>query len=84
MYLLNNPVQKVNRFMFDYSWKQLAEAANIESAEVPENGAKYSLSGVKYEISSIESKGKLYKVILKNIQTGEEMVKKFDPSWERC
>lgn len=83
VYLLNNPVQKVNRFMFDHSWKQLAEAANIESAEVPENGAKYSLSGVKYEISSIESKGKLYKVILKNIQTGEEMVKKFDPSWER-
>jgi len=82
--IFENPVQQANRFMFDHSWKQLSETTKNNQPIVPKEGDKYRLSDGIYEVISIESKGKFYKVRIKETQTGKEVTKKFDPSWEKC
>ncbi|MDA3970511.1 MAG: DUF3883 domain-containing protein [Desulfobulbaceae bacterium] len=84
VHIFENPVQQANRFMFDHSWKQLAETAKKNQSVAPKEGDKYRLSDGIYEVSSIKPKGKFYKLILKETQTGKEVAKKFDPSWEKC
>ncbi len=84
VHTFENPVQQANRFMFDCSWKQLSETAQKTHPVIPKEGDRYLLSNSIYEVNSIESKGKLYKVILKETETGEEVTKKFDPSWKKC
>lgn len=85
VHIFENPVQQANRFMFDHSWKQLTETTQKSPSAAPKEGDKYRLlDGGIYEVSSIETKGKLYKVRLKDAQTGDELTKKFDPSWEKC
>ena len=79
-----NPVQEANRFMFDNSWKQLATTNNQKQPFVPKVGDKYQLNDVQYEVVDIEAKGKLYKVSLRDIKTGNQLNKKFDHSWEKC
>lgn len=81
VHLFKNPVQQANRYMFDHSWKQLAQPAN----KTPKEGDKYVLSdGDIYEVIGIETKGKFYKVKLKETEVGKEVTTKFDPSWEKC
>jgi hypothetical protein len=79
-----NPIQKANSFRFDCSWEQLAEKVKSDQSVSPIVGTQYKISGDKYEVSSFEKKGKLFKVKLKDAQTGKEVTKKFDPSWEKC
>ncbi len=84
VHIFENPVQQANRYMFDHSWKQLAESAKKNLSVAPKEGDTYLLpDGNKYEVISIEAKGKLYKVRLKETKTGEVVPKKFDPSWEK-
>jgi len=88
VHMVKNPVQQATRYMFDQSWKQLAVTSEVNKPIGPKIGDKYSFpSGPrgKYEVSSIESKGKLCKVKLKEIQSGKEVIKKFDTAtWEKC
>jgi len=88
VHMVKNPVQQATRYMFDQSWKQLAVTSGVNKPIGPKIGDKYSFpSGPrgKYEVSSIESKGKLCKVKLKEIQSGKEVVKKFDTAtWQKC
>jgi hypothetical protein len=84
VHIFENPVQQANRFMFDKSWKQLSETGKNKHLIAPKEGEEYLLSGSKYEISSVEARGKFYKVRLKETQSGKEVIKKFDPSWEKC
>ena len=70
--------------MFDHSWKQLAETAKKNRQVAPKVGDTYLLSDGRYEVISIEPKGRFYKVRLKETQTGSELTNKFDPSWEKC
>lgn len=84
VHVFKNPFQQANRFMFDGSWKQLAEIPKTNQVVVPKEGDKYTLLDGKYEVISIEAKGKFYKVRLTEIQTGKEVTKKFEPSWEKC
>ena len=83
VHIFKNPVQQANRFMFDHSWKQLAETVKKNQSVAPIVGDTYLLSDGIYEIKSIEPKGKFYKVMLKETQTGKEVTKKFDHSWEK-
>lgn len=84
VHIFENPVHQANRFMFDHSWKQLSETTKNNQPIVPKEGDKYRLSDGIYGVISIESKGKFYKVRIKETQTGKEVTKKFDPSWEKC
>lgn len=85
VHIFENPVQQANRYMFDHSWKQLAEPVKNNQSIAPKEGDTYLLSdGNKYEVISTEAKGKLYKVSLKENKTGKVVPKKFDPSWEKC
>ncbi len=84
VHILENPVQQANRFMFDSSWKQLAETAIKNQLEEPKKGDKYLLTDGVYEVNSIEPMGAFFKVKLKNAQTTKEVTKKFDPTWEKC
>lgn len=85
VHIFENPVQQANRYMFDHSWKQLAEPAKNNQLIAPKEGDTYLLSdGNKYEVISTEAKGKLYKVSLKENKTGKVVPKKFDPSWDKC
>jgi len=83
VYRFKNPVQQANRFMFDHSWKQLAETKQKYQSRSPKKGDKYKISGSAYEVTKVKSMGKFYKVRLKDIQTGEKVNKKFDPLWEK-
>ena len=85
VHIFENPIQNANQFMFDHSWKQLAVTEKNVQIDVPKKGEEYLLSDGKYEILSVEPKGKLFKVSLKNTQTGAVQNNvKFDPSWEKC
>jgi hypothetical protein len=84
IHAFENPVQQVNRFMFDHSWKQLGETAKNNNLVAPKEGDKYKLPDDIYKINSIEPMGKLIKVMLEGIKTGKKMTKKFDHSWEKC
>jgi hypothetical protein len=84
VHIFENPVQQANRFMFDKSWKQLAETGKNKHLIAPKEGDEYLLPDGKYEVSSVEARGKFYKVRLKETQSGKEVIKKFDPSWEKC
>ena len=80
VHLFENPVQQANRYIFDHSWKQLAQLPK----KTPKKGYKYLLpDGDIYEVMSLETKGKFYKVKLKEIKIGKEVIKKFDSSWEQ-
>lgn len=84
VHVFKNPVKQANRYMFDHSWKQLSESAKKNQSIAPKEGDTYLLpDGNKYEIITIETKGKLYKVRIKATKTGKVVTKKFEPSWEK-
>lgn len=83
VHTFENPVQQANRFTFDHSWKQLADTPKVNQSVVPKEGDKYLVLGESYCVTSVQNMGKLYKVRLKEVQTGKEISKKFDPSWGR-
>ena len=74
VHIFENPVQQ---------GKQLTDTDKRNRSVVPKEGDRYSLSNEIYEVIRVESKGKFYKVRLKEINTGQEVTKKFDPSWEK-
>jgi hypothetical protein len=85
IHTFENPVQQANSFMFDHSWKQLAETSKVNMSAAPKIGEKYLISSCICEVISIEQKGKLCKVELKEIESGKEVIKKFDAAtWEKC
>ena len=84
VHTFKNPVHQANRFMFDHSWIQLAETAKNSMLSIPNLGDKYLILDGTYVIVSIETKGKFYKVRIKDIKTGEELIKNFDPKWVKC
>jgi hypothetical protein len=82
VYLFENPVQEANRFMFDYSWKQLSKADTKVYEKIPQLGDKYKLQDGVYEICKVDKMGTFHKVILQELNTGEQIKKKYDPAWE--
>ena len=84
IHTFENPVLQANRFIFDHSWKQLAEPSKHNELVKPEKGDRYLLLNSIYEVLSIKSMGKFFKVSLKDTQSEKEVIKKFDPSWEKC
>lgn len=83
VFLFENPVQDANRFMFDNSWKQLSKTDTKVYEEKPQLGDKYMLLNGVYEICKIDKKGEFHKVILQELNSGEQIKKKFDPTWEK-
>jgi hypothetical protein len=84
VYVLDNPVQSANRYMFDSSWKQLSKDLSAKVENTPSTGDNYKLPDGIYEISEVISKGIFQKVKLKHIETKVESTRKFDQLWEKC
>lgn len=83
VYLFENPVQEANRFMFDNSWKQLSKADTKVYEKKPQLGDKYRLLNGVYEICKVDKMGGFHKVILQELNSGEQIKKKYDPAWEK-
>lgn len=82
-----NPVQRVNRFVFDNSWKQLAnstESGLCSEQKKPEQGDHYYIPAMDeiVEVLSVEPRNTFTKVKYKKLSDNSEKVDKYNSTWE--